>query len=436
MSPDRTRQPETMPPLTRELQPTALHHTPGKDTLEVLERTGVSGLCKMVIVWPAGFASVDSREAALLMAEMLREGAEGLTGEEINDEIEFNAAWVNAQFDPISFTIVVHALTRTADKVFPLIERIVRTATFPAEALEGIRAKKIATLRLQNGKVAVRSKNLAMERLFGEDHPLGRHSTEEGYRAVTDGNLRDLHRRVLATPCKIYLAGEITPTVLCEAEKIADNLNGNLIPGEPLVNHIKPKAFTGGQLLEVDRVGDSLQTAVTILIPTISQHHPDFTDLRLACIALGGYFGSRLMSNLREQNGFTYGVSARIINPPKESYISITFECDNRYAPQALEQTAAEIERLAAEPMPPEELANVKSSFLTSLNLLADSAFDTLDFHIIAGLKQLPDDFFKRQWQRIEACTAEDIRRCAEKYLKDAPKITVLSGNPPELKLQ
>ncbi len=145
--------------------------------------------------------------------------------------------------------------------------------------------------------------------------------------------------------------------------------------------------------------------------------------------ALGGYFGSRLMTSIREEKGLTYGISAAVYGYHEGAFITITSQCDNRYADRVIEEVEREIEKLSTIPMDSEELHAVKQTATGTMLTMSDTPFNIMDYYIVKHHMNTPDDYFKRQQHAIATLSPELIRDTAARFLADKPRLVSTAGS-------
>jgi predicted Zn-dependent peptidase len=171
-----------------------------------------------------------------------------------------------------------------------------------------------------------------------------------------------------------------------------------------------------------------LQAAIRVGMPAINIHHPDFEELQVLNTVLGGYFGSRLMSNIREEKGFTYGIYS-FINPIMDTgYFCIATEVGEQYKKQTLKEIEFEINRLRNEPIPEKELAMVKNYMIGQLMNSVDgplSMIGTLKNFLIFGLDL---NEINKQLSNIHAIEASRLQTLAQEYLDYSKMIKVVAG--------
>ena len=149
---------------------------------------------------------------------------------------------------------------------------------------------------------------------------------------------------------------------------------------------------------------------------------------RVMVTLLGGYFGSRLMSNIREDKGYTYGIGAGIVNCPGSGALVITTEADNRYIDAIIAEVYCEMDRLCNDLAPQEEIEMVRSCMLGEFCRSYESTFSLSDAWIYTETAGLDDDFFVRSIEAIRSVTTEEIRNLAQTYLCKEKLIEVVAG--------
>lgn len=392
--------------------------------------SGDDPITRMAVIWDAGSLDVENPSALAMLAAMLTEGSTDLSGKEISDIFEGCGAWVKIQESPHALMGVLHSLNHTAPEVFPLFAKVLTQSSFPVEPLESLKQKAAADKRLVQERPSFRAAVATRQTLYSNT-PLGRVITPESIIAVTRDELVNLHRNLLLSlQPAIYIAGAVTPEILKTIENSFGNLevdttNPNAIKYTP-VNYPEPTQLTE---VEVD-MPTSLQTAIKYHLPTIRNDHPDFEALRMAVMILGGYFGSRLMTNLREEHGYTYGASAQLVVQSDCASISITTDCDNSYALRCVEEINREIRRLAEVDVPAEELETARQIVLSSLSSVLDSPLTIEAYREMLAINRQPESALARRVDAVNRLVPADIRRVARRYLLDAPGALALAGGP------
>lgn len=178
----------------------------------------------------------------------------------------------------------------------------------------------------------------------------------------------------------------------------------------------------------VDHPG-AVQSSIRIGRLLFPRQHPDFLGMQVVASALGGYFGSRLMQNLREEHGYTYGVVAAMVNFEREGYFAVAAQVGTEVTQEALREIYAEIERLRAEPMPEGELSLVKNIMVGEMMRILDGPFGIADVTIENILCGRDHTVINENIRRIQAMTPADVQQLARKYLSREELVTVIAGD-------
>lgn len=385
---------------------------------------------RIMVSWPRGTADVDNPEALHLLRAMLTEGTCRHSGAELADAFEFNGAWIRVEVGRHVTSIILHSLNNTVDEVMPLLVEMISCPSLDAGVFDGICQKEAAACELRRRKVAERATELSGRMYYGENHPMAHVVTPDLIRNVDVNSLRMLHENLmLSVRPTVYLAGAVDDGL---RKRVADIMGGIVFAagGVPVCRRIIPVPSGVGSRCETVVDESSMQTAIRLVMPAIGREHPDYEHLRYTAFALGGYFGSRLMSNIREEKGYTYGISASVSSLHEGASVSVSCEADNRYAAAVLDEIDHEIMRLADETMPSDEFAVVKSSIMSGLAAISDSPFSIMDYHQLLDMYALPSDHHSFQLEQLASLNPQVIRECAAKYLVGSPRIVALAGNP------
>ena len=150
--------------------------------------------------------------------------------------------------------------------------------------------------------------------------------------------------------------------------------------------------------------------------------------MQVVATALGGYFGSRLMQNLRERNGFTYGVVAAMVNFEREGYFAIATQVGADATERAVEEILRETELLGREPMPAAELDMVRNMMTGEMMRILDGPFGIADVTIENILCGTDNDVVERNLRLIREITPERVCELAARYLRPDDIVRVIAG--------
>ncbi len=370
---------------------------------------------RLSAIWDGGIAETTHPTAATLTANLMREGTSSRDGAQIAETLDYNGAWLRCNTHTHHSSLVAHSLNRNTSDIFPLLTDIITNPAFPQKEFDTLREKLTRIAEIDKEKVEYHSAIANRQLLFGENHPLAHSDTPAEIREITIDDVKALHRSIYNPgTCGIYLAGRITPAI----EDTLNNTFGQIPAAKEAACAKRIIPFKASEThLRVIKRADALQSAVKISIPTIDRSHPDYIALRIAIMALGGYFGSRLMANIREDKGYTYGITASLHGYPEGGIMDISTQCDNRYVEPLIEEAKKEIERMRADDFSDDEINRLKFFAMTQLASTLDSPFTMMDYYENMRLAGTPENYFEAQIDTLNSLTSERIARLANDHL-------------------
>ena len=173
---------------------------------------------------------------------------------------------------------------------------------------------------------------------------------------------------------------------------------------------------------------DAVQSAINIGKTVISRTHNDYFGLRVLLTVLGGYFGSRLMKNIREDKGYTYGISAQLISLEKEGYISISSEVGADVCKKAIKEVYKEIDRLSQEPVSKAELSLVRNYILGNWLRMFDGPLAIANSYRVLIDNDLEEDYFEKGLKEMQNITPEQLYERANRYFMKDSFIETVAG--------
>lgn len=358
---------------------------------------------------------------------MLREGAGKLSAEEIAEDLDFHGASMQtAQSNHFTY-ISVYTLNKYFAEITALLEQLVKRPNFPPDKLEKIKKREKNKFIIESEKVGFLASNELKSMLFGERHPYGKKNYSDDFDKIEKEDLIRFHRDFYHSGnAFIFLSGNIKPEMKnLIKEKFGNEKWGSQRP-QPGTNFEFSPAKDRIRIIDKK---DALQNAIRIGFPSIPVSHPDYYSLRISNTILGDYFGSRLMSNIREDKGYTYGIYSSLVPSQDVSYLSIGTQADINFTNPIIQETEKEIERLKLEKVGEDELKMVKNYLLGSVSRTFDGVFSIADVYTSLIVYGLPFDFYEQYAQKIKEITSEEILETAKKYFPDKDRMyTVIAG--------
>lgn len=384
-------------------------------------------LVKLTVLLPGGRAEFGHVLAAAT-ARMLKDGCEGMTAEEVAETIDFNGAEISASVADHHCIVSLFVIRRSLEKVLPLFVRLLTTADYPETAVNAYKRNQIAQLQCEMQTPSFHSNRAVRRQVWGEDHPMYVNITAEALSELDSEKLRNcLHSMLVPDEMQAIMAGAADS----EAVRMVSDALGS-IHGDATARRIfrpMPEAAAPSADPEFIEVPGSLQYALSAWLPMVGVDHPDYWPLRLAVHMLGGYFGSRLMLNIREDKGYTYGIGAGAAVRPEGSVILIDCEFDPQYKDGVLKELRAELQRMGSEPADKEEFDRMRLNMAGALATMAETPEGQLGQLAQIKVAQLADDYYQRQWQALQQVTPQQVADVSARYLNPDNLHIVLAGD-------
>lgn len=384
---------------------------PNGATLSVIDG-GSQEINDFSIVFPGGQAEAASPSEAKLMAAAMPEGAGGLSGAEVSEALDFRGARFSVSCGRHHTVIDVASLNSMVDGVFDICRRILLEPAFDVKAVETLRQRAANDMALHLSKVDTLSQMALNPLIMGPTHPEAQPQSPEQALAVGPEGLRKLHGRIVrADGCHAFLSGRVPERVRREARELLLSLPS----GGSCQLSVLPYEAEQPQRVDVAKEG-ATQSSVRCALPAPARSHPDYVPLRMTVKALGGYFGSRLMKNIREDKGYTYGISAYLLGALDGSYIAISAQADASYVDALLDEARSELQLLGREPMGADELLRLRQHIASELMQMIEDPFTVNDYYRTQAILGLAPGYYERQVEVANALTPELIMEMADRY--------------------
>lgn len=422
---DRTIQPEIQ--ILKNFQILAPVRTtlPNGIPLTVIN-TGEQDVVRMDILFAGGRWQQSQKLQALFANRMLREGTAKYAAATIAEKLDYYGSWLELSSASEYAYITVYSLNKYLAKTLEVVESMIKEPLFPEKELRTILDTNIQQYLVNISKVDFLANRSLLKSLYGKQHPCGKIVMEEDYHAITPDVLRDFYERHYHSGnCSIFLSGKVTEDTI---RRVTDTF------GAPFGQHQlqMPKVSFPFAAVSEKRIfterEDAMQSAVKMGCTTITREHPDYPKLRVLMTLFGGYFGSRLMSNIREEKGYTYGISAGIMFYPDSGVLVVSTETDNKYVEPLIQEVYHEIDRLHHELVPDEELTMVRNYMLGEMCRSYESPFSLSDAWIFIATSGLTDDYFSRSLHAVNEITPAEIQDLAQRYLCKETLKEVIAG--------
>ena len=347
---------------------------------------------------------------------LIKNGTTKKSAYEINEFVDFYGAYLNRNCYNETAVVTLHCLTRQLAQLLPLVREIFTEAIFPEEELVIYRQNMKQKLAVNLRKCDFVAGRKIDELLFGFNHPYGVYSFEEDYDLIQTEDLKRFYAKYYQEGyCTVFSAG-ILPK---DYQQLMNQYFGDLPFNQHTLESIDHPIVSDQQKKwNIINDEEGVQGAIRIarLFPT--RKHPDFPKVQVLNTLFGGFFGSRLMTNIREDKGYTYGIYSFLVNHIQSSAWMISTEAGRTVCEATVNEVYHEMKQLREGDIDEEELMLVK-------NYLIGTLLGDLDgpFHIIGRwknliLNDLDDSFFYHSVDTIKNISAADLKELANKYLQ------------------
>ena len=422
---DRTIQPEIQPLKNFHIQTPVRTTLPNGIPLAVIN-AGEQEVVRMDVLFSGGRWQQSQKLQALFTNRMLREGTTKYTAATIAEKLDYYGSWLELSSSSEYAYITVYSLNKYLAKTLEVVESMIKEPLFPQKELQTILDTNIQQYLVNTSKVDFLAHRSLLKSLYGEQHPCGKIVMEEDYHTITPEVLREFYERYYHSGnCSIFLSGKVTDDIISRVTDIFGIPFGQYQLQMPKLSF--PFAAIPEKRIFTERE-DVMQSAVKMGCTTITREHPDYPKLRVLMTLFGGYFGSRLMSNIREDKGYTYGISAGVVFYPDSGLLIVSTETDNEYVEPLIQEVYHEIDRLHQEPVSAEELRMVRNYMLGEMCRSYESPFSLSDAWIFIATSGLKDDYFARSLQAVNEITPAEIQDLAQRYLCKETLKEVIAG--------
>jgi len=354
--------------------------------------------------------------------QMLTEGTSAFSESELSEFFDFHATEVTPIVTYSQEGMSLLTTKKHFYEVLPIFCSLFDQAVFPEDSLDKRKSQRKLSIRMEREKSASRASGLFRQALFGNEHPYGHEITEAHVDHFGQMDLIDYYHNKLWTETEFFLCGNLEPAELDLIEGILDK-----IPCQTAKQSIAlPTAVTTPSILEEREA--ALQSSIRIGNWSIAKTHQDYLPLSVFNTILGGYFGSRLIKNIREDKGHTYGIFSSLAEIGDEYYWVIGADVQKANAAEVVSEIYKEIQLLTAEQVSADELEVVRNYLIGQMITRFSSSFDLMDRFRSVHHSGLDFDFYRKKLAFLRTFTAEDILEVGSKYFSNPPFIEVVVG--------
>jgi zinc protease len=412
--PDRKQSPKIVDAVDFSLQLRPYQKMVLKNGVEVFAiNAGAEEVMSLEWVFFAGNCYEDKNLVAATVNFLLRSGTSQKSAFQINDHFEFYGSFLNRACYNETATITLHCLNKHVGELLPVVKELITDSVMPQDELDIYKQNMKQRLKVNLKKSDFVAGRLIDAYLYGENHPYGKYTNEEDFDVLN-------REQLLAFYKKYYQQGQL---IMFVAGKLPDNLEQLLnqyfgdLPNVPVDSILTATQPSEEKKFRITNDRDGVQGSVRIARPFPNRHHPDFLKTQVLNTLFGGFFGSRLMSNIREDKGYTYGIHSFIQNHVQQSAWMISTETGIDVCGATITEIYKEMQRLREGFIQEEELALVKNYMMGSILGDLDGPFQIIARWKNIILNDLDEKYFYDSINTIKMVTPEELQQLAGKYL-------------------
>lgn len=358
-------------------------------------------------------------------AALMKEGTQHHTGGEIAEHFDYYGAGLDASFQIDTGNIAMYCLNKQLPHILPLFMEVLCEPSFPESDLRAYIRRKQQELKEDLSKAEVAAYRHITACFYGDSHPYGYNSDAESYENLQRDWLIEHHRRCFhAGNGFVLISGRFDEAVVQLVHEHLVRLPAGL-PALP-VDVTRTSSQPGYIHLPH---AQAIQSAIRMGRPLFPRTHADANGVHVLATLLGGYFGSRLMENIREDKGYTYNITAAYDTMLFDGALLIDTEVSPEYVAPTLAEINKELQRLMDEPVAEEELDMVKNYLMGSFLAMIDGPFNWAETVRTLLVERSDPQALERLVQDVLHITPEDLQTLAKRYLQPADWWVVVAGS-------
>jgi len=388
--------------------------------------SGEENVVKFEIIFPTNNVPSAGFMNSLACHQLADSGTISKKAIEIAEEFDYFGSFFQSEANADFKSFSLYSLGSLFEDSLKILDEILHSAAFRETEIQTWKQRNIQALSVNMEKVSWVAKKVFNERVFGSTHPYGYVPDIQAYEDINRDTLVQIYTEAyLPENSLMIISGKV-------GEKIFDAINNQFgkksTSGKQksnFINEMPELSFPSKVRIEKE---DSVQCALRIGRQLFNKNHTDFLPLLIANTILGGYFGSRLMTNIREDKGFTYGIGSGLLSFVESGSFFISTEVGKNVLDDAVNEIYYEIDRLIKEPVPEKELLLVKNYLAGAFQRSLDGPFELAERFKGLHLYNLNYDYFDKYLHLLNEITSEEIMSVTAKYLQPSSMTQVIAG--------
>ena len=376
---------------------------------------GAQEVIQLELVFYAGNSYESQKGVAAATNFLLKNGTGAKNAFQLNEAFEYYGAYCNRSCYNETAMVSLHTLTKHLDELLPVMQDMLTDAVFPREELDIYKQNSKQRLKVNLQKAEFVAGRLIDSYVYGVHHPYGVYTNPEDLDAITVESCKGFYEKhYLQGSCVIFVSGNLPDTLGNKLNKYF----GGLKAGKPVEKF--PSIITKPSEEKKFRIfndPDAVQGAIRLAAPFPNRHHPHFKQAVVLNNVFGGFFGSRLMSNIREEKGYTYGIYSYLQNHIQQTAWVISTEAGKDVCEATIEEVYKEMKRVREEKIEEDELMLVRNYMIGGILGELDGPFQVMAKWKNIILNNLDDQYFYDSVHTIKNISADNLQELANIYL-------------------
>lgn len=387
---------------------------------------GSQELTKVEFIFSAGMYHQNRTLVASSTNTLLEGGTTKHNSLQLSEHIDFFGSFLELEVGQDYASVTVYCLNKYLKESLAFLEEILKDSVFPQNEIDILLANKKQKHQINSGKVSHLARRKFSELLFGAAHPYGVDAKADDFDTLKQSDIISFFKNHYSSKnCFIVAAGNLPKDLhsVLNSHFGKDNWGGNSVPES------KTSIITSTtQQKHLVEKSDAIQSAIRIGRVLFNKTHQDYFKFQVLNTILGGYFGSRLMANIREDKGYTYGIGSGLTSLVHSGYFYISTEVGANVTKNALEEIYKEIKLLRENLVSAEELETVRNYILGQFLRSVDGPFALAEKFIAVKEFGLDYSYYTNYFNAVKTVTPNEIRDLANKYLQEKDLIECVAG--------
>lgn len=382
--------------------------------LNIIKAEGEEVL-RIDFVFSAGQWHQTQKLQALFTCRMLREGCREYSSSAFAERLDYYGAWLELSVAMNRTFVTLYTLKKFFVQTLDLVHSMLLEPLFVEEQLNLVKANNKAQFMVNMQKGDIRAMRALRSNVYGENHPCGLLTEPDDYDVLQQKHLKDFYARYYgACNCTIFLSGSVDDEVINRVDMLfGTSLWGASQRVGEVEYSIIPSDCRYMKIVQSDAVQSSLRMGCLLM----DVNDEDYLSMRVLTTIFGGYFGSRLMKNVREEKGYTYHIGADLLTQTPEVFFMISCEALADKTDEVIAQVHAEMVRLQTERVSDEELQVVRNYMIGEICRNYEGAFSLIDAYIYLDNLGLPETHIEQTVEAIRSIDSVRLQHLAKRYL-------------------